>query len=80
MYHRKDWPAYTEIAGVVDTNGPRQEFFTQPSNILSCFLPDAKHFEAFIKVIEVPAVTDGKYAQVVADPRTQEALCFISGP
>lgn len=57
-----------------------QEFFTQPSNILSCFLPDAKHFEAFIKVIDVAAVTDGKYAQVVADPRTQEALCFISGP
>ena len=55
-----------------------QEFFTQPSNILSCFLPDAKHFEAFIKVIDVAAVTDGKYAQVVADPRTQEALCFIS--
>ena len=26
------------------------------------------------------AVTDGKYAQVVADSRTQEALCFISGP
>ena len=57
-----------------------REFFTQPSNILSCFLPNAKHFEAFIKVIDVAAVTDGKYAQVVADPRTQEALCFISGP
>jgi hypothetical protein len=54
------------------------EFFQNASNILSLLLPDAKRFEEFIKVIDVPAVTDGKWAHVVADPRQQKALCFIS--
>ena len=55
-----------------------QEFFSKSSNMLTHLLPDAKSFEDFIKVIDVPSVADGKYAQVVADPRTQKALCFIS--
>lgn len=55
-----------------------QEFFRKSPNILSILLPDAKRFEEFIKVIDVPAVTDGKWAHVVADPRQQKALCFIS--
>jgi len=55
-----------------------QEFFRKSSNILSSLLPNAHRFEEFIKVIDVPAVTNGKWAQVVADPRQQRALCFIS--
>lgn len=55
-----------------------QEFFDNAANMLSHFLPAAESFEAFIKVIDVPSVAGGKYAQVVADPRTQQALCFIS--
>ena len=54
------------------------KFFSKSPNMLSRLLPDAKRFEKAIKVIDVPAATDGKYAQVVADPRTQEALCFLS--
>lgn len=53
-------------------------FFTKSSNILSRLLPGAGRFEEFVKVIDVPAVVAGKRAQVVADPRTQKALCFIS--
>jgi hypothetical protein len=56
----------------------KQEFFRESPNILSILLPDAKRFEEFIKVIDVPAVTDGKWAHVIADPRQQKALCFIS--
>ncbi len=54
------------------------EFFRKSANILNFFLPGAQRFEEFIKVIDVPAVTDGKCAHVVADPRKQKALCFIS--
>ncbi|MDD2901972.1 MAG: PEP/pyruvate-binding domain-containing protein [Syntrophales bacterium] len=55
-----------------------QEFFRKSSNILCILLPEAQRFEEFIKVIDVPAVTAGKWVQVVADPRQQKALCFIS--
>jgi pyruvate, water dikinase len=54
------------------------EFFEDSANILSRLLPGAHRFEEFIKVIDVPAVADGKRAQVVADPRQQKALCFLS--
>jgi len=55
-----------------------REFFEKSANSLSLLLPAAKRFEEFIKVIDVPAVADGKYAQLVADPRQQKALCFLS--
>ena len=55
-----------------------QKFFSESPNMLSQLLPDARYFETFVKVIDVPSAADGKYVQVVADPRTQEALCFIS--
>ena len=55
-----------------------QEFFSGSPNILSRLLPDATRFDDLIQVIDVPSVADGKYAQVVADPRTQKALCFLS--
>ena len=55
-----------------------REFFRKSPNILSLLLPEAKRFEEFIKVIDVPSVADGKHAQVVADPRTSKALCFIA--
>jgi pyruvate, water dikinase len=55
-----------------------QEFFRKSPNSLSVLLPEAKKFEEFIKVIDVPAVTGGKYAYVVADPRKQQALCFTT--
>ncbi len=55
------------------------EFFQNSPNILSRILPEAQRFEEFIKVIDVPAVTGGGFVQVVADPRQQQALCFIRG-
>ncbi|HQN20518.1 MAG TPA: phosphoenolpyruvate synthase, partial [Syntrophobacteraceae bacterium] len=58
-------------------SGFNQEFFKKSSNVLNHLLPDAGRFVEFIKVIDVPSVADGKHAQVVADPRTQKALCFI---
>jgi hypothetical protein len=55
-----------------------QQFFREAANSLSLLLPGAQRFEEFIKLIDVPAITAGKFAHVVADPRRQKALCYIS--
>ncbi|MFA5183325.1 MAG: PEP/pyruvate-binding domain-containing protein [Syntrophales bacterium] len=55
-----------------------QAFFRNAPNILSSFLPQAHGFAEFIKVIDVPAATAGKWANVVADPQKQKALCFLA--
>lgn len=54
-----------------------RKFFVASPNILTRLLPDARKFEGFIKVIDVPAVSAGKCAQVIADPRQQKAVCFL---
>ena len=66
-------PVYPDDPGV-DFN---TEFFERTPNILTYFLPDAVKFEEFIKVIDVPSVAGGQYAQVMADPHSHRALCFI---
>lgn len=57
-----------------DFNG---DFFARAPNILSEFLEEAVEFEEFLKVIDVPAVTGGSCAKVVADPHTGKAVCFL---
>ena len=56
-----------------------RDFFENSPNSFSRLLPEADGFDAFIKVIDVPSVTGGKYAHVTADPRNGKALCFIDG-
>lgn len=58
-------------------SGFNQEFFRNSPNSLSILLPEAKKFTDFIKVIDVPAATGGKWASVVADARKQQVLGFI---
>jgi hypothetical protein len=53
------------------------EFFETAKNFLTYLLPDAAEFEEFVKVIEAPSAFRGKYAQVVADPESYRAVCFI---
>lgn len=52
-------------------------FFAQAPNTLPEILPGAERFEEVLRVIDVPAATGGLYAQIVADPRTQKAVCFL---
>ncbi|MBU2578052.1 PEP/pyruvate-binding domain-containing protein [Patescibacteria group bacterium] len=52
-------------------------FFDSAPNILAELLPEARKFEEFVKVIDVPAVTRGKYAKIVADSKNQNAVCFL---
>jgi len=54
------------------------EFFRESANSLGLLLPGFQRFTEFIELIDVPAVTAGKFAHVAADPRRQKAECYIS--
>jgi hypothetical protein len=52
-------------------------FFTQSPNILTKILPEYNDFKDVIQVIDVPSAYDGMYANVIADPQTRKAVCFL---
>jgi len=54
-------------------------FFERSPNILTALLPDAGKFEHLIHVLDIPALADGRFAQVVADPESQRAICYLEG-
>jgi hypothetical protein len=58
----------------------QRKFFETSSNILPEWLPEAGEYEAILRLIDVPRVTEGAFAQVVADPQRQQAVCFLDKP
>ncbi len=52
-------------------------FFKEAPNRLADILPGAERFQDFVLLIDVPQATGGLYAQIVADPRVQRAVCFL---
>jgi hypothetical protein len=52
-------------------------FFESSPNSLGKFVNGAEKLEEFIKVIDVPLAAGNRYAQVVADPHTGRAMCFL---
>jgi pyruvate, water dikinase len=54
-------------------------FFENAPNTLTHFLPEAGPFTPFLRVIDVPSVSGGKYAHVSANPLNGRAVCFL-GP
>jgi len=52
-------------------------FFDSAPNVLAELLPDAAEFARLVKVIDVPAVSGGGLAHVVADPQSRRAVCFV---
>jgi pyruvate, water dikinase len=52
-------------------------FFAETPNALLEILPDAERFQDILRLIDVPAATGGRFAQIVADPSTQKAVCFL---
>ncbi len=66
-------PVYPDEAGA-DFN---HEFFTRSRNVFKDLLPRFKDYEDIIRVINVPQVTGGAMAKVVADLQTREAICFL---
>jgi len=55
----------------------REIFFETAPNALLEFLPHAMEFESVLRVIDVPKVTGGAFAQVVADSQRRQAVCFL---
>lgn len=60
-----------------DASSFNTKFFEESPNILTELLPDAGDFLSLVHVIDVPSVAKGAHAQVVADPQTQSAVCFL---
>lgn len=52
-------------------------FFEKSPNVLSTLLPDLAGFQDVVRIIDVPAVANGAQAQVIADPHTRSAVCFL---
>jgi len=55
----------------------RQKFFETAPNVLLELLPRAGEYESVLRLIDVPKATGGAFAQVVADPRHRQAVCFL---
>ncbi len=53
------------------------EFFDRAPNVLTSLVPDADGYSDVIRLIDVPASSGGLHAQVVADPRSRKAVCFL---
>jgi pyruvate,water dikinase len=53
-------------------------FFEQSPNVLCDLVPDVESFEELVRVIDIRAVTEGRCARIVADPNSQQAMCFLS--
>jgi len=53
------------------------KFFKTAQNILLELLPHAGEYESILRLIDVPKTTGGGFAQVVADPQLNDAICFL---
>jgi pyruvate,water dikinase len=52
-------------------------FFDGAANVLGELLPADAEYAPFVKVIDVPAVTGGRYLELVMDGEEDEALAYL---
>jgi hypothetical protein len=55
----------------------QKQFFETTPNVVLNVAPHAGDYAAVLHLIDVPAVTGGACAQVVADPQRHRAVCFL---
>jgi hypothetical protein len=55
----------------------QSEFFGTAQNVLLDLFPKAGEYERVLQLIDVPETARGAYANVVADPQHQQAVCFL---
>lgn len=55
----------------------QREFFERAPNVLLELFPNAREYEAVLRLIDIPKTTGGVFAQVVADPQRRQAVCFL---
>ncbi len=58
----------------------QERFFKTSPNILTELLPQFAEYESILRLIDVPQITGGAFAQVVADPQSHHAICFLGNP
>ena len=54
-----------------------RDFFAQSPNILAQLLPEDEAYANYIQVIDVPAVAEGRYLEIVMDEGRSEALGYL---
>ena len=69
-------PLYPDDAGVVWN----EDFLNGSENSLSEIAPDYADMAEVVRVIHVPAVTDGKLLQVIMDAEDDKAFAYLEGP
>ncbi|MEW6238008.1 MAG: PEP/pyruvate-binding domain-containing protein [Candidatus Omnitrophota bacterium] len=53
------------------------DFFNNSPNVLLQLLPDASEYANLIRIIDAPQASNGLCLQAVADPQSQNAVCFL---
>jgi hypothetical protein len=66
-------PLYPQAPDTVFNRG----FFDRAVNVLGELLPADAQYAPFVKVIDVPAVTGGRYLELVMDGEEDEALAYL---
>ena len=56
----------------------REEFFQAAPNCLSQIMPADERFTPYIKVIDVPAISDGRTLALVMDGEKEEAVAYLT--
>jgi hypothetical protein len=64
---------YPEEDGVVFN----WRFFRESPNILADLLPDSAGYAEYVRVIEVPAVAEGRFLEVIMDDEDSKALGYL---
>ncbi|HSB05949.1 MAG TPA: PEP/pyruvate-binding domain-containing protein [Thermodesulfobacteriota bacterium] len=55
----------------------QETFFETAPNVLLELLPHAGEYQSVLHLIDVPKTTGGSFAQVMADPQSHHAVCFL---
>jgi Pyruvate phosphate dikinase, AMP/ATP-binding domain len=66
-------PLYPNDNGAVFNSG----FLNNALNVLKDLLPDAAAFQDYVKVIDIPAATDGRTLEVIMNAQQEEALGYL---
>jgi Pyruvate phosphate dikinase, PEP/pyruvate binding domain. len=69
-------PLYPDDRGVIFN----EQFLTTRPNCLSTLLPEFAFLENFVRVIDLPAVADGKSLQVFMNSEKEEAVAVLMKP
>jgi len=66
-------PLYPNAPGTIFNRA----FFDEAINVLGELLPADARYASFIKVVDVPALTGGRYLELVMDSERDEALAYL---